>query len=294
MYTILIWGTGHLYNANLNLIKLYEVRGDFQVIGVTSNDANMKKWVDGYRFVGKSELRGLNFDFCFVTTADFESVKHEAVLYGIDAYKLIPIRILSIPYISFEKYVLLKQSNLSILASNCWAGICYHYLGLKFLSPTINMFFGRKDFNKFLTNLEYYLSLSIESAGNRYEEDIQRYYPVGKLGDLSLYFNHYESFGEAKRCWERRKTRINKNNLLLITSTTSFEEAKEFDGLQYENKLVFVPFDSNLKSAYKIAYEDKGDGVTIGMACNKIADGRLSDFDIIKFLIHEKDYIRIK
>lgn len=30
------------------------------------------------------------------------------------------------------------------------------------------------------------------------------------------------------------------------------------------------------------------------MACNKIADGRLSDFDIIKFLIHEKDYIRIK
>lgn len=43
MYTILIWGTGHLYNANLNLIKLYEVRGDFQVIGVTSNDANMKK-----------------------------------------------------------------------------------------------------------------------------------------------------------------------------------------------------------------------------------------------------------
>lgn len=81
---------------------------------------------------------------------------------------------------------------------------------------------------------------------------------------------------------------------MLITSTTSFEEAKEFDGLQYENKLVFVPFDSNLKSAYKIAYEDKGDGVTIGMACNKIADGRLSDFDIIKFLIHEKDYIRIK
>ena len=197
MYTILIWGTGHLYNANLNLIKLYEVRGDFQVIGVTSNDANMKKWVDGYRFVGKSELRGLNFDFCFVTTADFESVKHEAVLYGIDAYKLIPIRILSIPYISFEKYVLLKQSNLSILASNCWAGICYHYLGLKFLSPTINMFFGRKDFNKFLTNLEYYLSLSIESAGNRYEEDIQRYYPVGKLGDLSLYFNHYEFWGST-------------------------------------------------------------------------------------------------
>lgn len=75
---------------------------------------------------------------------------------------------------------------------------------------------------------------------------------------------------------------------MLITSTTSFEEAKEFDGLQYENKLVFVPFDSNLKSAYKIAYEDKGDGVTIGMACNKIADGRLSDFDIIKFLFMKK------
>lgn len=292
MYKILIWGTGRLYNANLNLIKIYEERGDFQVVGVTSNDANMKKKVDRYRFVGKSELCALEFDFCFVTTADFESVKYEADLYGIDAYKLIPVRILSIPYMSFEKYVLLRQSNLSILASNCWAGICYHYLGLKFLSPTINMFFGRKDFNKFLRDLEYYLSLPMESAGGRYGD--KKYYPVGKLGDIYLYLNHYESFEEARLCWERRKTRINKNNLLLITSTTSVEEAEEFDELQYENKLVFVPFDSNLESAYKIAYEDKGDGVTIGMACNEIADGRLSDFDILKFLIHEKDYIRIE
>lgn len=294
MYRILIWGTGQLYNANLNLIKMYEERGEFQIVGITSNDANMKNTVDGYCFVGKSELKSVKFDFCFVATAEFEGVKQEADSYGIDANKLIPVRILSIPYLSFEKYVLLRQSNLSILASNCWAGICYHYLGLEFLSPTINMFFLRSDFNKLLRNLEEYLSLPIESAGNKYGEDIQRFYPVGKLGDIHIFFNHYESFEEARLCWERRKTRINKDNLLLITSTTSIKEAEEFDELQYENKLVFVPFDSNLKSAYKIAYEDKGDGVTIGMACNEIAYGRLSNFDILKFLLHEKDYIRIK
>lgn len=294
MYKILIWGTGRLYNANLNLIKMYEARGDFQIVGVTSNDMNMRNSIDGYGFVGKSDLNGLKFDFCFVATAAFESVKQEAGSYGIDTYKLIPIRILSIPYMSFEKYILLKQSSLSILASNCWGGVCYHYLGLEFLSPTINMFFGRSDFNKFLKNLEYYLSLPMESAGNRYGKDIQRYYPVGKLGDICIYLNHYKTFEDAKLCWERRKRRINRNNLLLITSTTSIEEAEEFDELQYENKLVFVPFDCNLKSAYKIAYKDKGDGVTIGMVCNEIADGRLSNFDILKFLNHEKDYVRIE
>lgn len=293
-YKILIYGTGQLYNANLNLIKMYEARGDFEVIGVTSNDANMKNKIDGYDFINKNILSGINFDFCLVAVAEFESIKREVGFYGIDTQKLIPIRILSIPYLTFERYVRLKQSKLSILARNCWGGVCYHYLGLEFLSPTINMFFQAKDFNKFLNNLEYYLSIPMEYVRNEYREDIRKYYPVGKLDDVYVYLNHYESFEEATLCWERRKVRINKDNLLVITSTTSIKEAEEFDKLQYDNKCAFVPFDSNLKSAYKVAYEDKGDGVTFGMISNKIANNSLSNFDILKFCMHQKNYIRIE
>lgn len=52
----------------------------------------------------------------------------------------------------------LKNENFTILASECAGGVIYHKLGLKFLSPTINLWFKPSDFLKFLNNLEYYLN----------------------------------------------------------------------------------------------------------------------------------------
>ena len=45
----------------------------------------------------------------------------------------------------------------SIICSSCIGGIIYHRLGLKFLTPTINLWFNQKDFIKFISNLQYYL-----------------------------------------------------------------------------------------------------------------------------------------
>lgn len=54
-----------------------------------------------------------------------------------------------------------KTKRPTIIASNCNGGIIYHDLGMKFYSPTINLFFYPKDYIKFISNLKYYLSLSI-------------------------------------------------------------------------------------------------------------------------------------
>lgn len=50
------------------------------------------------------------------------------------------------------------EGSPSIIASNCIAGEMYNDLGLKFTSPTINLFFREKDFLKFVLDLKYYIS----------------------------------------------------------------------------------------------------------------------------------------
>lgn len=70
----------------------------------------------------------------------------------------------------------LKNSDFTILCSNCVGGCIYHRLGKEFLSPTINLYFEQPDFVQFLLHLDYYCDeelLFIES---------DRSYPVATLG----------------------------------------------------------------------------------------------------------------
>jgi len=293
MYDILIWGSGKVYRNNIDLIKRLEARGEFRVCGITSDDTAIKERIDGYPFVHKQELRSDMFDYCFVAVQNYEDVLKEASLRGIEKDKLLPIRLLSIPYFSLEQYIRLKNSRLTILSSFCWGGICYNHLGLEFLSPTINMFFSEKEFNIFLKKIEFYLSQPLEYVGDEYEINLKRNYPVGRLADVKLYFNHYVDFEQAKIDWERRKQRMNMDNLLIIHMAQKKETVEEFDALPYKNKLIFVPFECELQSAFNLPYEKERDGMYFGMKCNKIANDQLPYFDLIKFLNHEEDYCRI-
>ena len=43
----------------------------------------------------------------------------------------------------------LKNKDFTIISHNCVGGVIYHDLGLKFNTPTINLFFMAKDFIKY-------------------------------------------------------------------------------------------------------------------------------------------------
>ncbi len=89
-------------------------------------------------------------------------------------------------------------------------GVIYHRLNKKFLSPTINLWMHQPDFLKFVMNLDKYISEELEFVKTEYE------YPVGKLGDVRIYFNHSKSEAEARESWNRRKERIQYDNLYII------------------------------------------------------------------------------
>lgn len=52
----------------------------------------------------------------------------------------------------------LSNHNFSLLSCNCTGGVIYHALGLKFLTPTVDLFFEAGDYIKFLTNSDFYIS----------------------------------------------------------------------------------------------------------------------------------------
>ena len=113
----------------------------------------------------------------------------------------------------------LKQTEFSIISQNCIGGVFYHDMELRFNTPTINLYFDANDFIKFISNLEYYLSIDI----------IMRWgteYPIGILDDLTVQFMHYDTCSDAIEAWQKRKNRIKRDKILVIcTDMAGFDDS---------------------------------------------------------------------
>lgn len=145
----------------------------------------------------------------------------------------------------------LKNKNFSVIASNCNGGVITNDLGIRFNTPTVNLFFYPDDFLKLLLNLEENLKYEVvKYKDNKYN------YPIGDLNGIKIHFMHYKTFDEAKFKWDERKKRINFNNLFIMfidRDGCTYEQIKQFDSLPYKNKVIFThkPY-LEFKSAYYI------------------------------------------
>lgn len=179
----------------------------------------------------------------------------------------------------------LKNKNFTILCNNCVGGVILHELGERFNSPTVNLFFCAEDYIKFLERLDFYIKQPL------IEIESDRGYPVAKLNDITIYFMHYTSFDDAKRTWEKRVRRINKNNMyvIMVQQTKCTESLLEkFDSLPYEHKVAFVskPMEY-IKCSYYIPCSEQANGEVRDLCAYK---GRLTgrrwidDYDYVSFL----------
>lgn len=131
----------------------------------------------------------------------------------------------------------LKNTNFTIFSQNCIGGVMYHDLGEKFNSPTVNILFDSKDFIEFMSKIKYYLSCQIVFM----ESDFP--YPIGKLGgEITIKFIHYHSEKEVIEAWNKRKQRINWDNIFVICCDEglSYDDMITFDNLPYKNKVLFM------------------------------------------------------
>lgn len=114
---------------------------------------------------------------------------------------------------------------MTIISNNCLAGSIYHDFGLRFDSPTINIQILPEQYAKFCSNIKHYMNSDvIEISPDNFDETqinmiinmfgfIPHEFPYGLCDDILIVFQHYKSFDEAVQCWNRRKRRIDYNNM---------------------------------------------------------------------------------
>lgn len=142
--------------------------------------------------------------------------------------------------------------DFSIISNNCWGGFVYQKFGIKYTSPTVGLFICENDYVKFCSDLKRYFALPlqfIDISDSKYYDLITQggtiniTYPVARLGDIEVFFMHYKSKEEAQDKWNRRKSRINYDRLLVKMSQRNDcddETVKRFCELELKNKICFT------------------------------------------------------
>lgn len=112
----------------------------------------------------------------------------------------------------------LQNHDMTLLIPNCGGGHLFHDLGLRFMSPTINLMMYQNEFLLFVLHLDDYIHNDLVF----YKHD-EFSFPCAELKadglpDVHIHFTHYESEQEAREKWDSRKKRINRDNMFVFCS----------------------------------------------------------------------------
>lgn len=263
-----------------------------ELVGVTAG-VPIQFTEDGKRipFIPLNEVSvGGVYDILLVVGAKpfgMSKITQFARQFNLPEEKLLGDWIVCIPGFTLEKYRCLQRSRLSIFSLDCSGSIISNTLGLSFNSPTVNLRMSEEDFMKFIRAPRVYLEEQLIFITTR-KEEIE--YPVCALGDIEVSMVHYPTFKEAVTKWNERKQRINWSNLFVIAYTENEKTLQEFDALPYDKKVCFVPFKSDLDSAWYIdtkiywGYEN----LPLGAIVHRFVWLELTYYDLFDMLLYVK------
>lgn len=184
----------------------------------------------------------------------------------------------------------LNNKDFTLFSNNCLAGFIYHDLGLRFDSPTINTRIERKYFYYFALNPKAYLDSEVIED---YETEEKLKIPVGiikpeGLPYIRVRFEHYASFEEAKEAWDRRKKRVNYDNMFFIMEVwnTHGKYIKEIDRLNIKKLIITYEKIPEVENQYVMKFDRNMDNLiyTINEDTGK---RNLDELDYISFLNNE-------
>lgn len=297
---IVLWGSREDYDRYKPYIDRAFLNSADKIIAFVCNNiecgASVLRSVDYIQVLPIDGLQILQFDY-LINLLDSEVQPYANQLltaFSIPFEKVIPIHVFTHPYFNWDLYVKVKTNCPSVISHHCFAGYTYHSLGLRFKTPLINMFVPQLDMiEKLYLNLQYYIDQELKYDRMEYEPNLKRDYPVFELADIELHFNHYHDVAEAIQIWNRRKGRINFDNLI-------FELVIENDaGYQLFHKLPKgrrIGFSSQQYSDSDIVYLPMWKEFScLGTAANVVAAHTFPDInciDPLKLLLLDPDFIR--
>ena len=209
--------------------------------------------------------------------------------------KLLGDWIVCIPGFTLKKYRHLQRSRLSIFSMNCFGGCISNVFGLPFRSPFVNLQLLEQDFIKFLREPHSYIEKEphFEKMTNKFKwYTLSSTVPLLSLEDISLNMTHYKKAEESISQWNDRKTRINWYNLLVIMFTNTKDDnekiLQEFDVLPYGKKVCFVPFKSDLDSAWYINHRVDKEAKSFTGSIHRFMFGQFFYYDPFDMLLYGK------
>ena len=132
----------------------------------------------------------------------------------------------------------IQHKDVSLISQNCLGGGISHDCGLRFNSPTVNMWIPASEFIELVRDFKNNIN------GPLVDITTDEGYPLGLLnGKIHIHFIHYKTFEDVERKWKSRVQRINYNDLRIIMTENdgcTYDDLLAFDQLPYKNKVVFT------------------------------------------------------
>ena len=152
------------------------------------------------------------------------------------------------------------------------------------------MFFKEQEYIRFLRSSRTHMKKNLTLKKMVCNDVFKYHYPIATLGDVEIIMNHYRDFDKALNIWNERKQKINWYNLFVTMYTESKEILEQFDALPYGKKVCFVPFKSDLDSAWYINPEFDFDRAEPGFydVVNNFARGKHFYYDPFDMLLYGK------
>ncbi len=272
---------------------LSQQHNGIELVGVTANEEILlDKDGELVPFIPLAEVDGGSCDVLLVVGArpiGMSRVTQAARQLNLPEEKLLGDWIVCIPGFTLEKYRKLQRSHLSIFSMNCFGCLILHMLGLPFNSPFVNLFLEEQDFIKFLRaphvyiNEQPYFEKLIDSS-----REAPKGYPLVSLGNIFLRMQHYSKADEALLKWNERKQRINWYNLFVTMFTEDEKILEQFSALPYGKKVCFVPFKSDLDSAWYINTKIDKAAQAFNENINRFGWGYFFYYDLFDMLLYGK------
>ena len=240
-YKLIFWGAGAVYNRLFNCIKYYEITGAIQIEAIVDKHISKSVYshIDEYKMIRPEDIIETEYDYIVILSDKyFGDIKADLTEMGINPAVILKYNFFQLPNVNIDKYIKLKNSNISIVSNNCWAGSAYCSLGLECLSPFKNLFLEDEDYIKLLSRLSYYLKCEPVLHKYVYDEKRKLEYPVLLLDDIPIYCNHDIDAEEAVQKWRRRSKKFNFLNMFAEMYTCDRGKAEEFSRLeQFPNRI---------------------------------------------------------
>lgn len=138
----------------------------------------------------------------------------------------------------------------TLITNNCWGGIIYNNYEKEFASPTINLQILPEEFPDFCEHLSFYMSgelTEVKELTPWHQDYMTNMFgavlpdcPLGDIKGILVVFQHYKTFEEAKKLWDRRKQRIDYDNIgymFHVKDRLYMAEARRFMKLNLPNSI---------------------------------------------------------